>query len=107
MKSPGKILAEFRREAEDDWIGLWAIAWMVRHDHAKANASEVRKLTMRLVRMMMESGLVVGGFCDKSFVPWPDQGTASVIRRIEREWNALGRDPTLGEVAWFGTPIRT
>jgi hypothetical protein len=36
----------------------------------------------------------------RQFVAWglpPDQA----VSRIEREWAALGREPDIGEVAWF------
>ena len=34
-------------------------------------------------------------------VPWADQDPASVVSRIDHEWKALGREPNVGEVAWF------
>jgi hypothetical protein len=36
----------------------------------------------------------------RHFVPWdlpPDQA----VKRIEQEWAVLGREPTIGEIAWF------
>jgi hypothetical protein len=30
----------------------------------------------------------------------PDQA----VSRIEKEWSALGREPNIGEVAWFTSP---
>jgi hypothetical protein len=34
---------------------------------------------------------------------WPDEGCQAALDRIEREWIALGHDPTLGDpICWFG-----
>jgi hypothetical protein len=34
------------------------------------------------------------------FVPW-QLTIPEALARIEREWRALGRDPSLGDICWF------
>ena len=95
-------------EARGDVVGLWAVLWQVRHGMPLLTAEEAKRTTLAIVHEALEEGVVAGGFVRRDehtaeFVPWrslPDEAVA----RIEREWNALGRDPRLGEVAWFVDP---
>ncbi len=104
MKSLDDILAGFKREAKEDWIGLWAIVWTLRRAHPKATADEIRELSIDLIQSMLESGFVAASVSDKAYLRWPDQRSEMVVRRIENEWDALGREPDIGEIAWFGLP---
>jgi hypothetical protein len=50
-------------------------------------------------------GLVQAGFPTpdgRGFEPW-SLGPNAGIDRINSEWNALGREPKIGEVVWFNT----
>ena len=93
-------------ECHTDHVGLWEIVEAVRFDLGATNASETRALTLRLVRSLLsERGMQVGhpGPDGRHFISWnlpPDQA----LRRIEKEWSALGREPNIGEVAWFTSP---
>lgn len=104
MKSLDDLLAGFREEAEEDYIGLWAVVWTVRDARQESGLEEIRALSMGLIGMMLDNGFVAGDLSKDGFVPWPDRRAEVVLRRIEREWDALGREPTIGEIAWFGLP---
>jgi hypothetical protein len=62
-----------------------------------------RPVTLRLARgLICERGMQVGFPAEdgRHFEAWqltPEQS----LRRIEDEWIALGREPNIGEVAWF------
>lgn len=101
-----EILDSLVEECQEDHVGLWRIVNAVRFDLGSADAAQTRALALRLVRgLLQERGMQVG--CPapdgRHFVPWdltPDQA----IHRIENEWTALGREPNIGELAWFTSP---
>jgi len=101
--TPDDVLESLAEECHVDHVGLWEIVDAVRSDLGSTNAAETRALTLRLVRRLLsERGMLVGHPAPdgRHFVPWdlsPDQA----MSRIEKEWSALGREPNIGEVAWF------
>jgi hypothetical protein len=104
--SPEDVLESLAEECHVDHVGLWEIVDAVRFDLGSADASETRALTIRLVRsLLVERGMEVGRPAPdgRQFVSWglpPDEA----VRRIEKEWSALGREPNIGELAWFTSP---
>jgi hypothetical protein len=97
------VLESLVEECHEDHVGLWRIVNAVRFDLGSTDPSQTRAATLRLVRsLLQERGMQVGHPAPdgRHFVPWnlpPDQA----VSRIDREWSALGRDPNIGEVAWF------
>jgi hypothetical protein len=100
------VLESLVEECHEDHVGLWRIVNAVRFDLGSSNPSEIRAATIRLVRSLLhERGMQVGHPAPdgRHFLSWglsPDQA----LNRIEQEWSALGRDPNIGEVAWFTSP---
>src|SRR5262245_23757225 len=101
--APNEVFETLAEECHADHVGLWEIVDAVRSDLGSTNAFEIRALTLRLVRsLLIEGGMQVGYPAPdgRHFVSWnlpPDQA----VSRIENEWSALGREPNIGEVAWF------
>jgi hypothetical protein len=101
--TPEDVLESLVEECHEDHVGLWRIVNAVRFDLGSSNPSETRALTLRLVRrLLLERGMQVGHPAPdgRRFVSWelsPDQA----VHRIEQEWAALGREPNIGDVAWF------
>ena len=101
--TPDDVLESLAEECRTDHVGLWEIVDAVRFDLGSTKTSETRALTLRLVRRLLsERGMQVGYPAPdgRNFVAWdlpPDQA----ISRIDKEWSALGRDPNIGELAWF------
>jgi hypothetical protein len=104
-------------ECEEDYVGLWSIIWRVRYalndgqyplpEDDRADSSEVRRLTLQLVQDLLEAGLVQAGSPapdGRGFARWSLR-PREVVRRITSEWDALGREPNIGEVVWFATPV--
>lgn len=105
MKSLNDLLAGLKKEVDEDWIALWAIPWIVRHELREESSQEVRRLSFELIKMMLQSGFRAGDVSEnEGFVPWPDPRPESVVRRIEHEWDTLGREPNIGDIAWFEFP---
>lgn len=101
--SPEDVLESLVEECQEDHVGLWRIVNAVRFDLGSGNPTETQAMTLRLVRSLLEKqGMLVGHPAPdgQHFVSWdlpPDQA----LSRIEKEWSALGREPNIGEVAWF------
>jgi hypothetical protein len=97
------VLDALSAECREDHVGLWQIVNAARQDLGSTTPADTRAVTLRLVRGLLgERGMQVGQPAPdgRRFIPWglaPDQA----LRRIEQEWSALGRDPDIGEVAWF------
>ena len=100
-------------ECEEDYVGLWSIIWRVRYalndgeyppsEEDRADPLEVRRITLRLVQELLESGLVQAGSPTpdgRGFEPW-SLGACESLARIESEWGALAREPNIGEIVWF------
>ena len=101
--TPDDVLESLVEECHADHVGLWEVVNAVHFDLGLTDPSQTRALTLRLVqRLVHERGIQVGHPTPdgRHFVSWglpPDQA----VSRIEREWSALGREPDIGEVAWF------
>src|SRR5438552_3355910 len=97
-------------EAEEDHLGLWSLIWEVRYalndgqyperDEDKSNPVDVRDLTLRLVEKLLDSGRIVAGKPTpdgQGFIPWSED-KKQAMARIAKEWDALGREPNIGEI---------
>ncbi len=96
-------------EARSDVVGLWAILWEVRQRMPSINTQQAQAATLAVVAEALEEQAVVAGdFVDKHqeaavFVPW-SLATQAAISRIRNDWDALGRDPNLGDIVCFVDP---
>ncbi len=101
-----QIIEDFYTGAASDYVGLWELVNAVDSRLRPSGSDDRRELTLEVVRQLIARGLLavdlasVGGGC----VPWRDQQPDSVLRRIRAEWEALGRDPDIGDIAWFSLP---
>jgi hypothetical protein len=95
------------QECEDDHVGLWSVVRDVRDHCPSADDAEVRNTTLTLLGDLLSIGSIVAG------LPTPDgrgfvrsnKSRASLLSHIRTEWESLGRDPSIGEIIWFTTPI--
>jgi hypothetical protein len=101
--TPRDVLESLIEECHEDHVGLWRIVNAVRFDLGSTTPHQTRELTLDLVRELLhERGMQVGHPAPdgRHFISWglpPEQA----VNRIGEEWSALGRDPNIGEVAWF------
>ena len=90
-------------ECQEDHVGLWWIVNEVKNSFPSFSPQEVHSKVVELLRKILAVPGIKAGFPTpngKNFEAWqlaPEQ----VIEKVQVEWAALGRDPTLGEVAWF------
>lgn len=92
----------------DDHTGLWEIIRDVRSSLPDATAGEIQTKTLEILESLLQQGLIQAGFSlGRKFDPWLFS-VRDTLDRIRTEWDAHGRDPSLGEVAWFSiTPNGT
>jgi hypothetical protein len=113
---------EILLEACEDDVALSAILWALREDFQISDEHERRVETMAILSELLHSGLVeAGNFVRVGnlegwntnpmeamrrkdsyllFDAWK-LSAAQTLCRIEAEWNALGREPRAGDIAYF------
>ncbi len=99
------VLDSLTEQCRVDHVGLWQIVSAVQFDLGTTEPTQTRAVTMQLVSSLIrDRGVVVGHPTPdgRYFVAWHLPPEAAV-RRIEQEWLALGREPDIGEIAWFTT----
>ncbi len=90
-------------ECKEDEVGLWYIIKNVRRDLKLKDAAEVRRITLELIKELLESGNVQAGYYapdESGFEPWSIP-VDEIIRRINEAWNKLGREPNIGDIVIF------
>lgn len=86
-------------EATEDVLGLWQLCRSARYDWGARTPEEVKTMVLGFVRRLLENGVHAVEVGDQR--PWPNQNPDSVIERISREWDALGREPNVPDIVWF------
>jgi len=96
-------LHELIAEAKEDEVGLWLVIAKVRKQLGVSDDHAVRESTMLCVRRLLESNEVEAGYYnpDGAGVEIWKLDVGEVIARIEAGWEALGREPNIGEVVVF------
>ncbi len=103
MRDIAKILAELRDEANIDFIDLPQIASAARYDLSFESEKDIRQCSLEIAKGLMELGVFPGDYDYADQLNfWP--GTINDhVMRIEAEWIAMGRTPTLADpICWFG-----
>ncbi len=101
-----EITDSFLKEAEEDYIGLWQLIKEAKRFATTEEPLVVQAVTLAIVREFLAAGLEAGEppYSVTGYIPWPDQNPDAVTSRIEQEWEALGREPNIGEICWFNLP---
>jgi hypothetical protein len=92
----------------DDYTGLWEVIRMVQRHAPELDGRDLIDTTLRCVKDLIETDLVELGAPTADgggFSRWDVQADES-LSRIEREWTALHRHPTIGEIVWLTTSAR-
>jgi hypothetical protein len=100
------VVEEFVQEATIDYVGFWELFVVVADDIEDKRTEDIRQVTLELARRLLLRGFRAGEFTGtgEGVVPWPDQNLDAIMRRIEGEWNDLGRDPNINDICWFIGP---
>jgi hypothetical protein len=102
MEKINEIAENFINEAANDYVGLWAIAPAVRRDLRLSSNEDVKAHTLDVIRVLLNRGLLPGDYLKTGFYFWRERDAASIIARIDREWDPVNGDPLLGDSScWF------
>src|SRR5579883_1313447 len=101
-----EIADSYAQQAISDYVGLWQICGRVEHDFCTKSQSQIKEISLRIVRKMLASGLQAVHLhsSDAGCDPWKEQDVDYVIGRIIAEWDALGHNPSVGDIVWFNNP---
>jgi hypothetical protein len=102
MNTIEQCVKELLIAGSDDWVYLAEALRIIESVNAEA-ALDVKQLTLEVLgevvqRGLMEVGDLPGQGCRLKLWPLTPQ---ECLARIEREWDALGRSPSLGEICWL------
>ena len=87
----------------DDWVQTPEVAWISKSVGGAITLEQKRELSLRLIREVVQQGLMeigdlLGG--GGRFRKW-EMSDQEALRKVEREWLALGREPNLGDICWL------
>jgi len=104
MNTIEELKNDFLVECHDDYVGLWSLIWTIENEMRETDPQRIRALTISLITELLKQGLIKAGMPNAhgEFEEWrasPDE----IVKRIEKEWDQLGREPNLGDVVWFTT----
>jgi len=100
------IIADFEKESAWDFIGLWELVGAVKRDLGVNESGDVQRLTLELLRRMLLRGFRAGYMSGHGgpLQVWPDQEPSHIVARVAAEWDALGHEPNISDIAWFDYP---
>ena len=93
----------FLRESQGDCIALSAIASAIRWHLGVSDNEQVKARSLDIVRVLLANGLLPGDYdYGNKIYFWDERDPASIIARIDKEWDPAKGDPTLPEsICWF------
>ena len=94
-----KKLPSWIYEATEDVLGLWQLCRSARYEWKAKTPEEVKRLVLGFVRALLQHGLEAVDVQNQQ--PWKNQDPDSVVERISREWDDLGREPNVPDIVWF------
>jgi len=102
--SPESISNGFLAECREDYVGLWKLLWRIGKETGEKDSNSTRLIALALLKELLKEGLVEAGMPDANgeFEKWRGS-SEEIIRRIEAEWDRLGKEPVIGDVVWFTT----
>lgn len=102
-EKPADLQRRWVAEGRKNDLGLWWMARDVRQSLGpRASEDDVRARTLDLLRPLLDAGelraagLLPGG----KFAEWKGS-VEEQLHRIDSDWRALERKPSLGDVVWF------
>jgi hypothetical protein len=102
MDSIEEILNDIRKECFEDYVGLWTIPWHFREIYGINDVAVRRTESFKVIERLLElPDIGVGQFNEsRSFDFW-NLSASDVLKKLASEWDALGHEPSIGDIAWF------
>ena len=88
------------RELDDDYVGLWVLAWHVRRALPQVGDDDVRDISAAVLEALVGQDAALGTLDGATgfFYPWDADAAVAVAMSA---WRDLGRDPNIGEIGWL------
>ncbi len=89
-------------ECSEDEVGLWVVLWYVRNHVKIEDLGERRQMTLKIVYDLLKEELIqaIDPYQRHPYEMW-SLSPEETIARIEREWDALGREPNIADIVEF------
>jgi hypothetical protein len=87
----------------DDWVDVAEITSVAKFTGHARSEEEIWDLSLTIIREVVQQGLMeIGDLPDQGgrLNLWP-MTSEECLDRVQREWHALGRNPSLGEICWL------
>ncbi len=100
LKEPHRHILQLCSEEQ---LGLWFAIAPIEDFYRGDDPASIKSKTLRVLRDLMKDGLIQAGVPTPDgagFVPW-DMPADAAIARIQKEWDALGHEPSIGDIVWF------
>jgi hypothetical protein len=94
-----QIERDFLAECRDDYVGLWSLVRRFRDRGLEA--SKIVDATILMLHRLLEANQIVAGTFTGTEFRVADIPVARLMAKIRQDWAQLGRDPQIGEIAWF------
>jgi hypothetical protein len=103
------IEQRFLAECDEDYVGLWSVVRRFERAGVVDHYERQQMVLLLLAKLLSHGKIKAGQFSkqrsDARFYEWTTQ-PHETIQRIEQEWRQLGRDPDIGEIVWFVSPLQ-
>ncbi|MDX9865793.1 MAG: hypothetical protein RBT34_13400 [Anaerolineaceae bacterium] len=88
----------------EDYMGLWVVVGKVYgtgYNYKKELPIWVREKTMEvLLKLLSQKLIIIGTMIKGRFEPFSDSNDC-ILKKIEKEWDDLGRPPNIGDTFWI------
>jgi hypothetical protein len=99
-----KIEIDFLNECAEDYVGLWSLIKLAKNYFHTILDLKLKRIILDLIYRNLIDEQIEAGEIPKDkefqFLKW-DMSPEDIIKRIEKEWDKLEKEPDLGDVVWF------
>ena len=94
------------RACAEDHCGLWEVVERVSELYKDTSLEFIRATCLKILSDLLDGGYISAGIPtrDGCFDCW-DMSVAQTMDRIKREWEQLGRKPSIGDIVWFSATL--
>lgn len=100
MNTIQKCVDELLEAGKDDFVYLGEVIRIVESAYSTTPA-ELRARTLEVIKAVLSDGLMeLGDLKREGFFKW-ELPEAECVRRVDREWQAMEKDPSLPFIVWL------